>query len=331
MPSRPTSAPVLPVTDSKPREAPTRNVAPGPSVPSRSNRSMSQGGAENSAPPTVSARPSDSGASAGGLGGPAPSAASAFVAPPDELSTLLETPESPQIRALPGLGKTPGAIASAKAQILRTRDGVNTLIPLALKYPNRIVTPFRRPEVVEDGLEVFIKGNSVYVRLDDANPRGVLYIYDADAPSGSVIQLTVVGRSIPPQTVITQLDRAVDVKETNEENDYVGNLRSLMRTLLRGGVPQGYSEEHLSVPLAVAGDALAITPEKRFTGSSFEILRYSIRNVSQTEVTLSEEMFGEARVRAVAFYPLVALRPDETTQVTLVVRSPSITDVDEVR
>lgn len=317
LPVTQTGQPALPSTNSPPRQAPVR--APTKSAltgkPTTSDTARSE--QPNVAPPQIRT---------GTTRGDGDSNASLETSTrrraqgEDDLSTLMAPPASPQTRPLPGLGTVPGTIAAANPQIIRSRSGVNHLVPLALKYPNRIVTPFRKPEVIEDGLEIMVKGNSVYVKLDDATPRGVLFIHDADAPSGAVIQLTVIGRAIPPQTVIAQLDTTSGVVEAADDSDYLSSIKSLVRTLLRGGLPQGYSEETLDVPMASSSNALQIQPERRFAGSLNEVLRYSIRNVSSQPLTLSEEMFGESHVRAVAFAPPLTLQPGDKTTVYIIAR-----------
>ena len=321
LPSRTNVSPTLPTTGEAVRVAPQRmgGVPPPPSLVN-GNASMSAGGSgANVAPPNAG------GANASTIDVARPNVLRSNggnAAFGDDLSSLLETPDSPQSRALPGVGRVPGTVNAAKPIIVRAMNGVNNLVPLSTKYPNRIVTPFRKPEVVDDGVETMIKGNSVYVKLDEANPRGVLFIHDADAPSGSVIQLTFIGRNIPPQTIIAQLDAVAAVREPTDESDYTSGLRSLMRTLLRGGVPQGYTEEELNLAMAVSGDQLAFRPERRFAGSVYEVLRYAIKNQSAIEIELSEEMFGDNSVKAVSFWPRVRLLPNEETKVFIVARIP---------
>ena len=313
-----TARPGLPALKDAPRAAPSRETARGAPIGAPNTLAPMMPSQPNTVPPQAGSgsRVTPEGAAAA----PDALAQAKRARNVDDLSTLTAPPGSPQTRPLPGLGSAPGTIASANPQIIRTRSGVNHLVPLALIYPNRIVTPFKRPEVIDDGLEVLVKGNSVYIKLDDANPRGVIFIHDGDAPAGPVIQLTVIGRAIPPQTIITQLDSTSGVVEASDDSDYVSSLKTLIRTFIRGGVPQGYTEEALDVPMASASNALLIQPERRFSSATNETLRYSIQNVSNQAITLSEEMFGDANVRAVSFSPLRSLLPGEKTTVFIVAK-----------
>ena len=313
-----TARPILPNVKVPPRSAPLRADA-RPPVPNA--QAKAGGGAagvgpfeDNTAPDQFQVQSQRSSATARA------SVPQPLAPQQDELQSLMAPPESPQTRGLPGLGAAPGAINSANPMIVRSRNGVNTLIPLALKYPNRIVTPFKRPEVIDDGIETLIKGNSIYVKLDESSPRGVIFINDADAPGGAVIQLTLIGRVIPPQTVIVQLDAVAGVVENNDDSDYVSSIKSLVRVVLRGGTPQGYTDEQFNLPMVSASQQLLINAEKRYSGSTFEILRYSIRNVGTTPITLTEEMFGGEQVRAVSFYPSLNLQPNESTSVFIVAK-----------
>lgn len=223
----------------------------------------------------------------------------------------------PQTRMLPGLGRAPGSVDSGRPQIIRMTNGVNHLVRFANDHPNRIVVPFRKPRVVDDGIEHIIVGNSIYVRLTAETRRGTLFIHDDADPAASVATITFVGASIPAQTVMVQFDSVTAVEERTN-SDYLSNLKALLRTVVRGGEPNGYTVETINNAIASSSVGIEIQPERRWSGTRTEVLRYRIRNVSNQTLTLSEEMFGSQTVRAVAFHPNIQLQPGASTYAFIV-------------
>jgi len=149
---------------------------------------------------------------------------------------------------LPGLKKDDPA---TRPTVLHTRNGVNEIVRLSSRLPNRIATPFKDPRVVGDVPEddsQQIVGSDVYLRPQGEQPMGVFIVDGAN--TSQVISLTIIPTpEIPGQNLIVKLEDLRTVKplagggsaEEQEINqprstDYVGNVRQIMAQAVRGKI-----------------------------------------------------------------------------------------------
>nr|WP_257786838.1 type-F conjugative transfer system secretin TraK [Cupriavidus malaysiensis] len=215
----------------------------------------------------------------------------------------------------------PGAKQSAKPTVIRTRPGMTEIVTIASQYPNRIATPFAKPNVIDQqDVEFKIVGNSVYVSAMSERPVAI-FLSDVDNPA-AVISLTLVPQNVPQQTITLELDVAGKTpgaasEETGRESEYIVNLRTLLRTVARGGTPRGFTLEELSIPMAVS-NGIQVVPQTRYSGNKYDIFRYRLTNANAASVTLSEEAFESKGVRAVALFPRLQLPPGGETDVLIV-------------
>ncbi len=92
---------------------------------------------------------------------------------------------------------------------LLMRPGVNQMIPIAMYHPNRIVTPFKHPQVISTTLsggtkenecgEVCVRGNVVYISTDKNYP--VTAFITEKGNDGVALSLTMIPKRIPPREV----------------------------------------------------------------------------------------------------------------------------------
>lgn len=232
----------------------------------------------------------------------------------------------------------PGAERPVRAVTIHCRPGENSMIPVALNYPNRFDTPFMDPHVIDtkgDDSNMRV-ANSVFVTAQKSTPFAV-WIVDGKAGS-QMCSLTLIPQNIPAQNLVLQMEGgtrsgggtggvgggyapATGSEETGRESEYTVGLRTLMRTVARGIAPRGYSEEKLDPGMAVSNDIQA-QPEHLYAGAKFDVYVYRLTNRSGAPVTLSEEAFGTRGVRAVAFFPLVVLPPGQSTRVFIIADRP---------
>ena len=233
---------------------------------------------------------------------------------------------------LPGLKKDDPA---ARPTVLHTRNGVNEIVRLSSRLPNRIATPFKDPRVVGDVPEddsQQIVGSDVYLRPQGEQPMGVFIVDGAN--TSQVISLTIIPTpEIPGQNLIVKLEDLRTVKplagggsaEEQEINqprstDYVGNVRQIMAQAVRGKI-RGFAAVPIEGGTAKMG-AIEVTPEYAFTGSTVDVYRYSIKNASEEVVDLAETAFYRKGVKAVSFFPSISLPPGEAGYVFLLADKP---------
>lgn len=224
---------------------------------------------------------------------------------------------------LPGLKQDD---PSLRPLVIYTRNGVNTAVNLSSQLTNRIATPFRKPLLVgapanETSLQIL--GSDIYYIPSGSNPIGV-YIVNA-ANKDQVISLTIVPKQdLPGQNVLLKVeDLAVAEnlvgdsgggKDAPENpSDYTAFVRSIMTQATRGEIP-GYSVVPLDAGTAKVGQ-LKVHPDIVFTGATLDVYRYRITNTSANTLNLSEPAFYREGVKAVSFFPRLALRPNESSYV----------------
>ena len=230
---------------------------------------------------------------------------------------------------LPGLKKDD---PSLKPFVIHTRNGVNEIVRMSSKLLNRIATPFGKPVVIDTSSSMAkVVGSDVYFIPSGEQPIG-LFIVDQANTSQSISLTIIPSGAIPGQSVIVKLEdlRASNsVASLSEEeaeittpraSDYMGFIRSLMAQAVRGKVP-GFNPVPLEGGVARMGP-LQVTPEIAFTGASVDLYRYQIFNKSGQNVDLTETAFYRKGIKAVSFFPNIALKPEQSGYVFLLADKP---------
>src|SRR5690606_3888875 len=95
---------------------------------------------------------------------------------------------------------------------------------------------------------------------------------------------------------------------------YTDRIRYLMRSVALGRAPEGFVEGPLPKAVARMGELVAI-PDTRYSGSSFDIYKYRVENVSKDVLELDERAFFTESVRAVAIFPNAILEQGQATNI----------------
>jgi len=238
---------------------------------------------------------------------------------------------------LPGLGTPPVTRdgrqplpREGKPIIVRSQEGVTDFVYVSANFPNRIATPFSAPKIIDQTDTKFLtSGNSIYVTPRDSKPIAI-FIVSADNPTRSVA-LTLVPQQIPQQNILVMLEgsggaasapaplslsRAAppDIPATDP---YESQLAALLRAVVRDSPPSGYTQEQLYLPASRMGP-LRIDPQRRYSGSRFDVWTYRITNLSSEPVEMQEPWFYVRGVKAVAYADKVLVGPGQDTQVFVV-------------
>lgn len=227
---------------------------------------------------------------------------------------------------LPGLGAPAGAPGTEPVEpiTIHAKNGVTEFVPVSLRYPNRIQTPFKDPQVVDFSATDYVtKGSDIYVVPKGGNSIGI-YIRE-NRPDTPVIALTLVPKdNIPGVTILANIDGSYRAPRSPGSRDeeatpssYEEGLLKLMRQVAQERSPSGFTESSVQVGAATIGP-LRIVPEKQYSGSTLDIYRYRIINTSKESLELSEEMFYQAGVKAISFFPLLRLDPWQSTKAFII-------------
>lgn len=226
----------------------------------------------------------------------------------------------PEPAMLPGLGLLPGEKRPMMANVVRVTSHYNEVLYVSAGFPNRISTPFAAPKLIDNSeVEWQVQGQSLYISPKSAEKPVGIFVTGAGA-NDPVVSLTLIPRNIPAQTIILQMDEdpssaaASSQPGESEASSYTDRLRSILRHVVIGKTPAGFSEGLL--PVAVGRmDALLVMPEKRYSGQHLDVFKYRVENVGQAEIELAESSFYRDGVRAVSIYPVIKLQKGMSTSV----------------
>ncbi len=232
-----------------------------------------------------------------------------------------DAPGKPEQAMLPGLGLLPGEKRPMMANVVRVSSHYNEVLYVSSGFPNRISTPFAAPKLIDNSeVEWQVQGQSLYLSPKSAEKPVGIFVTGSGV-NDPVVSLTLIPRNIPAQTIILQLDEdrssaagAEQSGESEEASSYTDRLRGILRSVVMGKTPAGFSEGLL--PMAVGRmDALLVIPEKRYSGQHLDVFRYRVENVGPEEIELAEPSFYRDGVRAVSIYPVLKLRKGMSTSV----------------
>lgn len=231
------------------------------------------------------------------------------------------------------------------------KPGMHELIPIARNYANRIVTPFRNPEIVSTGAqsasksknsgecgEICVKGNVVYVSTNRESP--ISMFITEEGSEETALSVTMLPRNIPPREVFLELPADIRrnktagdiVRSNNFEAEsferslpYVETLRTMMREVAQGRIPSGYTlgktASARNIPSCVqAGLTFNFKNGQRLTGHNMDIYVGVVSNVSDDIIEFDEMSCGTWQTAAVASWPLHVLSPGDKTEVYVVMK-----------
>lgn len=228
------------------------------------------------------------------------------------------------------------------------RPGINQIIPIAMYHPNRIVTPFKSPQVMSTTLsggskpgdcsEICVRGNVVYISTDKNYP--VTAFITEKGNDQIALSLTMIPKRIPPREVELRVpddiqDRiavggAVQGAPAQAENwetsqPFVETIREGFHMIAKGEVPPGYSLRAVRTSDVVPscrqqGIRFNFRQGQLLKGSKLEVYVGTAENVGETPVEFREQNCGAWNVAAVAAWPLKVMRPGQKTEVYVAVR-----------
>lgn len=228
---------------------------------------------------------------------------------------------------LPGVGTMPGSAPELQNNVIRVTTDRTEIVNVSGTLTNRIATPFANPKAImlEGAATVQAVNQSLYVALNGSPTPISLYVTGAGA-NDPVVSITLVPKSMPPQTIVLQMDGAqsggangnVSTREENVRSEvYTERIVATLRSLALGKVPPGFAEGRLPSSAANMGSVIAL-PISRFSGPSFDVYRYRVNTVRSQAVEMEESAFWTKGVRAVAFYPTAIVKPGVPTDVFVV-------------
>lgn len=246
-----------------------------------------------------------------------------------------------------------------KSNVIRVNPGENVFIPISREHPNRIITPFKNPQVISSSLsegtkkgecgELCVRNGVVYVTTD---ARQAVTTFITERGNEKIaFSVTMIPQAIPPRQVTfnfpdkvmdelrgnTQAANLETARQWEEGLPYVETIKSAMRMIALGQVPDGYSMRKTvlrdRIPTCKqSGLKFTFRPGQTLEGYNLNFYVGVIENVSGHPVEFLELNCGSWQTAAVASWPLKVLRPGQKTEIYLAAKKGNEeTDVKRVR
>jgi len=221
-------------------------------------------------------------------------------------------------------------------QHISVKPGINELMPIAVGHLNRLVTPFEHPVVTTTSqATTSTKGKIVYVATADETPV-TLYITPGDNQD-IALSLTLIPKRIPAREIHLDLDKdsyqllnqwqrtdGASRSSSQQEQAYISQLKTLFRDLGLQKTPAGYSlrEPKPQEQIRCLQDRVQIKTGQVLEGQDRLILVGLAKNTGREMLEFDERSCATTQqdVLAVSVWPNVVLRPQEATELYVVVR-----------
>lgn len=234
--------------------------------------------------------------------------------------------------------RPPRVKSSAPPREITVASGQNTVFSVALFHVNRIVTPFRNPEVrTSSAATMTVENGIVYVTTQAEDPIG-LFVFEKTNPEQAV-SLTLNPAAISPVSVRINLDgwspaqstygvagnaRAARAWET--EDPYVETVKSLFKELASNRIPDGYGLSQLSGRYPFMPSCgmygVSIVPLQLVEGAEISAVIARVTNTSYQPVEVNESACQSSRLIGVAAWPKTTLNPGESTELYIAIQTP---------
>lgn len=223
--------------------------------------------------------------------------------------------------------KKEGSLKINSDSTLVMDEGVNQIIPIAITHLNRIVTPFSEPNPkTTSGATTQVVENVVYIATDSEEPV-TLFITEKGSEA-QALSLTLVPQHIPPREVFLKMNNALalfDGRRAKAERwetsqPYIETIRSVLRSLALGDIPQGYTMAEYPkgkvVPrCSMNGLKFDFANGQYMAGHNISVSIGVVKNVSSHPIEIKEAVCGGWEVAAVAAWPYNQLEPGQSSEI----------------
>ena len=232
--------------------------------------------------------------------------------------------------------------------VIAMKPGQNVFIPISREHPNRLLTPFKNPQIVSTSLfagkkkgecgEACVRDGVIYITTD--SPSAVTAFITEKGHEDIAFSITMVPQAIPPREVRFTLPDAV-VEKLNSRSGvvggvkkaqawevsqpYVDTIREALREVALGQVPSGYNLRKVKVTDARPtcshpGLTFQWDNGQILEGYNLDIYVGVVKNIAGNAVEFRNQNCGGWRTAAVTTWPLAVLEPGQQTEIYVVVK-----------
>lgn len=243
--------------------------------------------------------------------------------------------------------------------VIAMKPGQNVFIPISREHPNRLLTPFKNPQIISTSLfagkkkgecgEVCVRDGVIYVTTDA--PSAVTAFITEKGHEDIAFSVTMVPQAIPPREVKFTLpadvmerlssrkasDTGIRKAQAWEQSQpYVDTIRQALRGVALGQIPSGYNMRKVRVSDAVPlcshrGLDFDWQNGQILEGYNLDIYVGVLTNTADSPVEFRSQNCGGWRTAAVTSWPLTVLEPGQKTEIYVVVKHEDEIPNDQVR
>lgn len=279
---------------------------------------------------------------------------------PDEKAKAIKALEN-RVQAEERMATRPVAFNQVKVntnKVIEMKAGENVFIPISREHPNRLLTPFKNPQVISTSLfagkngecgEVCVRDGVIYITTD--SPSAVTAFITEKGHEDIAFSVTMVPQAIPPrevrftlpQDVVEKLgervasDFAMEKAQAWEQTQpYVETLRKTLREVALGHVPSGYNLRKLRYadpvpPCKQPGFTVDWSNGQLLNGFNLSVYVGVLENTSNSQLEFRNQSCGGWKTVAVTTWPLTVLAPGQKTELYVVAKNEDELPDDRVR
>lgn len=240
-----------------------------------------------------------------------------------------------------------GQIKINNSSEIRVKPGENVFIPLSREHPNRILTPFKNPQVISSTLtggkkgecgELCVRDGIIYVTTDTSS--AVTAFITEKGHEDIAFSVTMVPQPIAPrevrftfsERVMNKLAEARGVMGDAERaqawetsQPYVDTIREALRQVALGQIPSGYQMRKIRVTDALPtckhpGIEFRWDEGQLLEGFNLNIYVGVVKNITDGAMEFHNQSCGGWKTAAVTTWPLAVLQPKQETEIYVVTK-----------
>lgn len=241
-----------------------------------------------------------------------------------------------------------GQVQINTKNVIAMRPGENVFIPISREHPNRLLTPFKNPQIVSTSLfagkkkgecgEACVRDGVIYITTD--SPSAVTAFITEKGHEDIAFSVTMVPQAIPPREVRFTLPTEIVEKLNSRSGSasavkkaqawemsqpYVDTLRDALRSVALGEIPSGYNLRKLRVtdpqPMCKhLGLEFKWDEGQLLEGYNLDIYVGVVKNIADSPVEFRAQNCGGWKTAAVTTWPLTVLEPGQATEIYVVAK-----------
>ncbi len=213
------------------------------------------------------------------------------------------------------------------------RNNQQLKLNISDKHINRIITPFKNPSLKMDSIENVsykLMDNVIYLSTSNKQPIGLFITEKGDELTS--VKMLLIPKVMPPQEIVldelTNVFSSVSAKQFERSQPHVDKIKNILTELAKNNIPMGYSMGVANGYYMPTCNQLGLTfnfhDGQHFDGGDYVVSVAIIKNESPINIEIKETNCIDKRIVGIAAYPRVLLKPNEKTELFVMMRKQQV-------